>query len=109
MQPSYTLANARFGISDVNDRFSLEFWARNVFDEEYGQIMFDVPLRLGASGPTQGAFLGDPHTYGVTLRARWAGPQGRPPPPRVQTSAADLEPAAVFFAFYPLASCACSN
>ncbi len=40
-------------------------------DEGYGQIMFDVPLQLGTLGPTQGAFLGDPRTYGVTLRARF--------------------------------------
>jgi hypothetical protein len=33
--------------------------------------MFDVPLQLGTLGPTQGAFLGDPRTYGITLRARY--------------------------------------
>lgn len=71
VQPSYTLVNARFGISDPDERFSVELWARNLFDEEYGQIMFDVPLQLGTAGPTQGAFLGDPRTYGVTLRARY--------------------------------------
>ncbi len=71
LQPSYTLVNARLGIGDVNEHWSLEFWARNLTDEEYGQIMFDVPLQQGTAGPTQGAFLGDPRTYGVTLRARY--------------------------------------
>jgi iron complex outermembrane receptor protein len=71
LQPSYTLVNARFGLSTRDDRVSLEFWARNVFDQEYAQIMFDVPLQLGTLGPTQGAFLGDPRTYGVTLRANF--------------------------------------
>jgi iron complex outermembrane receptor protein len=70
-QPSYTLVNARFGISSPNDAWSLEFWGRNITDEDYVQVAFDVPLQLGTNGPTQGAFLGDPRTYGVTLRARY--------------------------------------
>lgn len=71
LQPSYTLVNARFGVSSPSEAWSLEVWARNLTDEDYGQIMFDVPLQLGSAGPTQGAFLGDPRTYGVTLRARY--------------------------------------
>jgi outer membrane receptor protein involved in Fe transport len=70
-QPSYTLLNARVGLSDPDDRWTVELWARNLTDEAYGQIMFDVPLQLGTNGPTQGAFMGDPRTFGVTLRARY--------------------------------------
>lgn len=70
-QPSYTLVNARLGLGPADEHWSFEIWARNVFDEEYAQIMFDVPLQLGSAGPTQGAFLGDPRTVGVTLRARY--------------------------------------
>lgn len=70
-QPAYTLVNARLGIGSVNDSWSLEFWARNLLDQEYAQVMFDVPLQQGTAGPTQGAFLGDPRTYGITLRARY--------------------------------------
>jgi iron complex outermembrane recepter protein len=71
IQPEYTLVNARLGIGAPDERWSLELWARNLFDEEYAQIMFDVPLQQGTAGPTQGAFLGDPRTYGLTLRARY--------------------------------------
>lgn len=71
LQPSYTLLNGRIGISAPDDRWSLELWGRNLTDEGYAQIMFDVPLQLGTLGPTQGAFLGDPRTYGITLRARY--------------------------------------
>jgi outer membrane receptor protein involved in Fe transport len=71
VQPAYTLVNGRLGIGSPDQRWSLELWARNLFDEEYAQIMFDVPLQQGTAGPTQGAFLGDPRTYGVTLRARY--------------------------------------
>jgi outer membrane receptor protein involved in Fe transport len=71
VQPEYTLVNARLGIGSEDERWTLELWGRNIFDEEYAQIMFDVPLQQGTAGPTQGAFLGDPATYGVTLRARY--------------------------------------
>ncbi|MBY0564042.1 MAG: TonB-dependent receptor [Hyphomonadaceae bacterium] len=71
LQPAYTLVNARLGLTEINEHFSVELWARNLLDEEYAQIMFDVPLQQGTAGPTQGAFLGDPRTYGVTLRARY--------------------------------------
>jgi outer membrane receptor protein involved in Fe transport len=71
LQPSYTLVNGRIGVGSLDERWSVELWARNLFDEDYAQIMFDVALQQGRAGPTQGAFLGDPRTYGVTLRARF--------------------------------------
>ncbi|MDX2236416.1 MAG: TonB-dependent receptor [Hyphomonadaceae bacterium] len=67
IQPSYVLVNARFGLSTADERYSIEFWGRNLTDEDYAQITFDVPLQ----GGSYGAFLGDPLTYGVTLRARY--------------------------------------
>lgn len=71
LMPEYALVNGRIGIGDINERWSLELWGRNILDEDYAQIMFDVPLQQGTAGPAQGAFLGDPRTYGVTLRARY--------------------------------------
>ncbi|MBX3511210.1 MAG: TonB-dependent receptor [Hyphomonadaceae bacterium] len=71
VQPAYTLLNGRIGIGDINEHWTLELWARNITDEDYAQIMFDVPLQQGTAGPTQGAFLGDPRTMGITLRARY--------------------------------------
>lgn len=70
-QPEYTLANARIGLSSPDERWAFELWGRNIFDQEYAQIMFDAPLQLGANGPTQAAFLGDPRTVGATLRVRY--------------------------------------
>jgi len=73
-QPEYWLVNARLGIGRQDERWGLELWARNLLDEAYQQIAFDVPLQSGNSNPglrTYGAFLGDPRTYGVTLRARY--------------------------------------
>jgi outer membrane receptor protein involved in Fe transport len=70
-QPSYTLVNGRIGLSTADERLSFEIWGRNLFDEEYAQIMFDVPLQQGTQGPTEGAFLGDPRTFGATVRVRY--------------------------------------
>jgi iron complex outermembrane recepter protein len=73
-QPEYWLVNARIGISRQDERIGLELWARNLLDEAYQQIAFDVPLQSGNANPglrSYGAFLGDPRTYGVTLRARY--------------------------------------
>ena len=70
-QPAYTLVNARLGVSSPDERWAFEVWGRNVFDQEYAQIMFDAPLQLGLVGPTQAAFLGEPRTIGATLRLRY--------------------------------------
>jgi len=67
LQPGYVTVNARIGVSTLQDRIGLEIWARNLFDADFTQIGFNVPLQGGA----RGAFLGDPRTFGVTLRARY--------------------------------------
>jgi len=73
-QPEFWLVNARLGLGDPNERWSLELWARNLLDQDYQQIAFDVPLQSGSANSRHrnyGAFLGDPRTVGVTLRARY--------------------------------------
>jgi iron complex outermembrane receptor protein len=73
-QPEFWLVNARLGLGDVNEHWSVELWARNLLDETYQQIAFDVPLQSGNANPrfrNYGAFLGDPRTFGLTLRARY--------------------------------------
>lgn len=67
IQPDYVLVNGRIGLRTADERIGVELWARNLLDEEYAQIMFDQPLQTGAFG----AFLGDPRTYGVTLRVQY--------------------------------------
>src|SRR5262249_55112235 len=74
-QPAYVVFNGRLGFSSPDERYSLEIWGRNLLNQDFAQIMFDPPLQFLA--PTlpitgmHGAFLGDPRTYGVTLRARY--------------------------------------
>ncbi len=71
IQPEYTLVNARVGLSSANERISLELWSRNVLDEEFIQIGFDQPLQAPGNPVAFGAFLGDPRTYGATLRLQY--------------------------------------
>ncbi len=62
--PAYDLVNIRFGIRAVDGRFDIQFWGRNIADTTYY-------LSRGAAntGAITGT-LGDPRTYGITLRTK---------------------------------------
>jgi len=62
VQSGYTLVNARLGLG--SDRWMVEAWGQNLTDEQYFQVIIDAPLQPG----TLNGFLGDPRTYGLTLR-----------------------------------------
>jgi len=66
-QESFALFNARLSLSPMDDRWSIELWGNNIFDERYVQVAFDTPLQSGSFS----GFPGAPATYGVTLRARY--------------------------------------
>ncbi|MFP3943868.1 MAG: TonB-dependent receptor domain-containing protein, partial [Alphaproteobacteria bacterium] len=67
-QDGYTVVNAQIGVGDLDGVWELSLWARNLFDKNYQQIAFDLPLQ---SNDGWGTFLADPRTYGATLRARF--------------------------------------
>jgi iron complex outermembrane recepter protein len=83
-QEGYTLVNGRIGISTKNEMWTLELWGRNLTDERYAQITFDAfgqgdspsltnQPALGGFAPRAitsqlNAFVGEPRTYGATLR-----------------------------------------
>ena len=91
MQGAYTVVNARVGISGPRNLWAIELWAQNLFNEDYLQVAFDAPIQ--GSGTTRGveqgfytrstqlfgAFLAEPRTFGVTLRAKWAPSPPSPP------------------------------
>ena len=68
-QDGYTLVNARVGFTNIMDRFSIEGWVQNLFDIDYTQVAFNTPFV--APQQTYSAFLAEPSTYGVTLRAEF--------------------------------------
>ena len=97
-QDAYTTVNGRIGVHGPDDAWAIELWGQNLFNKNSIQVGFDSPLQ--GSGTTRGvqagflarstqlynAFLGEPRTFGVTLRAktgfaRRAAPAYAPPPP----------------------------
>ncbi len=72
-QEAYTVVNARLMLScPGSPRWTVDLWARNLFDEDYAVTVFDAPLQGSGTGPgsTQSfnAFLGNPREYGVSFR-----------------------------------------
>jgi len=63
-QPGFSLVNARVSIGSEDKRWSLEAWGQNLFDDSYYQVAFASVLQSGSYD----AFLGQPRTYGLTLR-----------------------------------------
>ncbi len=59
----YTIINARAGFRGA-DGWTAFVWARNALDEEY----FEILNAGGASSGYYAGLLGDPRTYGITLR-----------------------------------------
>lgn len=62
----FAIFNGRIGIGPQDERWSVEFWGRNLTDEFYYVGAFQPPL--------QNSFViypNEPLTYGVTLRARY--------------------------------------
>lgn len=66
IQDGYAVFNGRIGIGADDQSWALELFANNLFDEDYIQVGFDGPFQPGSFN----AFLGQPRTWGVTLRAR---------------------------------------
>lgn len=65
-QESYVLVNARIGVTGPDDRWAIEAWAQNLFDQNYTQVAFNTPFI--APQQTYSAYLAEPRTYGLTVR-----------------------------------------
>jgi iron complex outermembrane receptor protein len=59
----YSLLNARIGFRAAKG-VSISIWGRNVLDQNY----FEQLLPAGGNAGQYAAVLGDPRTYGITLR-----------------------------------------
>ena len=62
----YSLVNVRVGLRADDAAWSAYLWARNALDEQYFEQLLPAPAGNGAGH--YGAVLGDPRTYGVTVR-----------------------------------------
>lgn len=82
-QPSFVVVNARVGLRGPDQNWAVELWAQNLFNEDFTQVAFNSPFQAGGAGAPFvdpqfpgnrqifSAFLGEPRTYGVTLRSRF--------------------------------------
>ena len=82
VQDAFAVFNGRIGIRGAQQRWALEFWGQNLFNEKFQQVSFDAPLQGGgttrqttrfgtAANQLYGVFLGEPRTYGVTARFKF--------------------------------------
>ncbi|WP_022683633.1 TonB-dependent receptor [Sphingobium bisphenolivorans] len=82
-QDGYAVFNARVGIRGPEQRWAVEFWGQNIFNQDYTQVAFSSPLQSSSPATSttgqfaQGApfanqlisaYLAEPRTYGITLR-----------------------------------------
>ncbi len=86
VQDGYMVVNARIGLRGPDQRWAIEFWGQNIFNEKYMQVAFNSPLQssspnnqsvaqLGTFGTMSNqlfsAYLAEPRTYGITLRGKF--------------------------------------
>ena len=86
-QDAMTILNGRVTFGADDDRWVFEIWGQNLTDEEYIQVAYNAPLQGSAfqktvqpngtyfnpalDTQTYDAFLGQPRTYGMTLRLKY--------------------------------------
>ena len=72
-QSGYSLWNGRVVFAPRDSRWDVEFWAENLFDQNYKQVAFDSGFQNVPTNSTGvlDAFLGAPRTFGVTVRAKY--------------------------------------
>ena len=85
-QDGFALVNARVGVRGPDERWAVELWAQNLFNQNYQQVAFNSPFQGANSRAHVAAFgapsfatanqlfssyLSEPRTYGLTLRGRF--------------------------------------
>jgi outer membrane receptor protein involved in Fe transport len=87
VQEAFTTMNGRIMLGSEDERWTAEFWVQNLTDEEYVQVAYNAPLQGSAfqttvqpngtyynptlDTQTYDAFLGQPRTWGATLRFKY--------------------------------------
>ncbi len=85
-QKGFGVVNGRIGLHGRDNRWAVELWAQNLLDTKFKQIAFDMPLQgsctergalnnfcsptPGRSTQLFGSFLGEPRTFGLTIRGK---------------------------------------
>jgi outer membrane receptor protein involved in Fe transport len=67
LQGAYGLLNARLGLGAPDGKWTAEIWGSNLANKGFYQVAFDAPFQFDQID----AFLGDPRTFGITLRTKF--------------------------------------
>ena len=72
-QTGYFVTDGRIIFGPQDSRYDVELWAENIFNTNYEQVAFDSGFQNAPTNATGliDAFLGNPRTFGVTLRAKY--------------------------------------
>jgi iron complex outermembrane receptor protein len=85
-QEAFALFNARVGIRGPGQKWALEVWAQNLFNQDYQQVAFNTPFQgansraqvqafgapaFATANQTFSSYLAEPRTYGLTGRFRF--------------------------------------
>ena len=72
-QTAYFVTDGRIIFGPQDSRYDVELWVQNMFDTNYEQVAFDSGFQNAPTNPTGliDAFLGNPRTFGATLRAKY--------------------------------------
>ena len=72
-QTGYFVTDGRIIFGPTSGQYDVELWAENLFDTRYEQVAFDSGFQNAPTNATGliDAFLGNPRTFGVTLRAKY--------------------------------------
>ncbi|PVX31144.1 TonB-dependent receptor [Sphingomonas pokkalii] len=83
IQDGFNVVNGRIGIRGKEERWAIELWAQNLFNQNFAQVVFNSPFQEGATGAPFvdpqypggrqlfSAYLAEPRTYGLTVRTRF--------------------------------------
>jgi len=67
LQGGYGLLDARLGLGAPDGLWTVEVWGVNLANKGFYQVAFDAPFQFNQID----AFLGDPRTFGITLRTKF--------------------------------------
>jgi iron complex outermembrane recepter protein len=67
LQGAYGLLNARLGLGAPDGKWTVEIWGNNLANKLFYQVAFDAPFQYDQID----AFLGDPRTFGITVRTKF--------------------------------------
>ena len=85
-QEAFAVVNARLGLRGPEQRWSVEVWAQNLFNQDYQQVAFNAPFQgsnsrahitafgapaFATANQMFASFLAEPRTYGITGRFRF--------------------------------------